>query len=1363
MRGGLFTGLQGAVRDLGWRVDEEVWLSTYTFESLVLYNDLKNLVEAALQHPLVIGLARAGSASEPSEALGEEQLDSLPTPEQVPIPVLMTDSSQLKALTLARSGRPLVVHGPPGTGKSQTIANLIADALGQNKRVLFVSAKMAALDVVHDRLKRLGLDRFCLEAHSTKAGKTKVIDELRRTLDGAQDALKRQPEQPLTELLRIREQLNAYVRELHTPRPPLQLTIYQALGAIEKLRNAPSIRGALPWKEPLEATRTLFRASLEALDDLAAQAAVFDGRAGHPWRGLWVADSKKPIDREALETDLLSLRDGVGKITTEVGCFGRTWEIPAESLSYATVRALVSAFQRLATLDRLPVNWAIRDLQELHSTITLLSSAASNADELSAKRAQHRQAFKVPPREALDHLQEADTRFRGWYRVLSPAYWRWRGIVRGSLQPAAPADFKAIKSYLDRSRRIVALERWFKEKGSVLAQDAGGSPTGELLRAAAKRLRATADVRAALEACQLPAPSTNPPLSDDGRRNATELLALATSAALDEAATRIDSLWPGGFVDGVSARQAGTRSVAARCDEALGNMAKLQEWIVLQLTLGQCRSLGLMPFIEALGDVTAGLVRTAFERRFYVSWANAGLDASPSLVAFSGPRREDQIARFRLLDNQLREAGLAQCKLAASEPARRVANAQPVGAGGDVAILRRELEKRKRIKPLRKLFGEIPGVLQALKPCFLMSPLSVSTFLRPGTMSFDLVVFDEASQLPTAEAVPAILRGTQVVVAGDKNQLPPTSFFDASVIFDEDSESEDLEPLESLLDECVSIWPVFEQTHLRWHYRSRDERLVRFSNHYFYREKPLITFPSPIRESDKQGVSALYVPDGIWDKGKSRTNRQEARVVAELVVEQLQKHPDRSVGVVAMNANQREAIEESIDELLPRHPTVVPLLGRGGDEPFFIKSLENVQGDERDTIVISVGYGKSSSGTISYNFGPLNQDAGWRRLNVLVTRARWQTILVTSMRSHELSGINPANRGASALRDFIAYAELNGELPAEVALPTRAETNDFEDGVAAALRARGLQIDEQVGTSDYRIDLAVRDPRDTTKYVLGIECDGATYHSARTARDRDLVRHLALRELGWRLYRIWSTDWFRNPDQAVSGVLRALEVAIKSPVEESVPAPARQVQTEAPAESAGSGAPAAASITASKRYPGGRPYTRFNGSGGRELLLNSDYVRALADQLTRVLESEGPMHAELMTERLKEVNGVGRAGKNVKATIHRAIRIAEQSHAVTVAGDFLHRNGASCATFRIPGDGVTRPLAWIPREEIELAVMHVVEDQFGYQREALPHAISEVFGFERASAGVAETIGGVVDDLVERGMLRVSGPNVYLP
>jgi len=221
-------------------------------------------------------------------------------------------------------------------------------------------------------------------------------------------------------------------------------------------------------------------------------------------------------------------------------------------------------------------------------------------------------------------------------------------------------------------------------------------------------------------------------------------------------------------------------------------------------------------------------------------------------------------------------------------------------------------------------------VLQALKPCFLMSPLSVSTFLKPGALTFDLVIFDEASQLPTPQAVPAILRAEQVIVAGDRNQLPPMSFFESSVILDEEASDaalrEQLEPLESLLDDCIAVFPKFEQAHLRWHYRSRDERLIKFSNHYFYRDRPLITFPSVAADPEDQGVSLVYVPEGVWDRGGSRTNRAEARRVAEIVVDQLRRYPQRSLGVVAMNVTQRETIEEEIEALLPKNPDLAPLL-----------------------------------------------------------------------------------------------------------------------------------------------------------------------------------------------------------------------------------------------------------------------------------------------------------------------------------------------------------------------------------------------------------------------------------------------------
>lgn len=425
-------------------------------------------------------------------------------------------------------------------------------------------------------------------------------------------------------------------------------------------------------------------------------------------------------------------------------------------------------------------------------------------------------------------------------------------------------------------------------------------------------------------------------------------------------------------------------------------------------------------------------------------------------------------------------------------------------------------------------------------------------------------------------------------------------------------------------------------------------------------------------------------------------------------------------------------------------------------------------------MIISVGYGKSPTGALTFNFGPLNQEGGWRRLNVLVTRARWHTILVTSMRSQELAGVNPNNRGAVALRNFIAYAERGGALPAEPVRVTSGETNDFEDAVAEVLRERGYVVDQQVGASEYRIDLAIRDPRDPQRYLLGVECDGATYHSAKTARDRDLLRQQVLREQGWRLYRLWSTNWFRDREAALAGALRAIEQAQQEPLEESVPATAAPPP---PPSSAGEGAPdkqfdsarsreedrATPPAAASAQYPVGEPYAKYRGPGERRLLLHRDRAAQLATQVARIVAHEGPIHVDLLIERLKEINDVGRAGANIQANIEWAIKLAAHSGKVERSGEtFLKAKGASRTTFRGPGDGVERALAWVPPEEIVLAVLHIVEDQFGCQRDALPRAIGELFGFGRAPTGLADKVQLVVDGLIEEGRLVVSGPWIYL-
>lgn len=1358
------------VQEQGWEVTNEVWLSTYTFESLVIYQDLKAMADAAVANPIVAALARASTGTDVSERLGDD-LDALPAPKIVPLPVLPTDSSQLEALTYAASGRNLVIHGPPGTGKSQTISNFIADALGRNQKVLFVSAKMAALNVVYQRLAEKGLGRFCLEAHSTKAGKMKIIDELRRTLQAETEANGNHLSDELEALIRIRRQLNGYVQDLHRKIEPLGLTLYQAIGKVAKLQEAPDLRFSLPWHDPHSVTRAELDEALDALADLSAQATVFDARAQHPWRGFTSTATGVGL-QQSVESDLHGITEMVRMIQRAYESLQDLLPL-GEGLSLAGIQSHGPLLQALTEVERLPSGWWKSTAGHLNETASMLEDAGERAEELAAKRPQYRAILDRPFAEGRVLLLPAEARFRAWYRRMTPSYLRWRSAVRQHLKPGAKTDFRSLRHYYLLATRLAGIDAWLEEHHEHLIAEVGapGVRDVDVLRRVARQFRTAALLHASLSAKGIRPAERPTAVSREMREAAAKVLASFPSrrAAFAEAITRSDSAWPDGFVDGLAVSQARLSALIERCEAVLTTPQKVHEWLLLQRTVEHCRRLGLGPLIDALGDISGRLARSALERHFFTLWVDAVIQRSEHLATFSGARREEHIQKFRNLDERIRGLTIRRIQAVAFGPARRIQEARDdLGGRGEVGVLRYELGKKRRIKPLRRLFAEIPHVLQALKPCILMSPISVSTYLKPGALEFDLVVFDEASQLPTAETIPSILRAKQVVVAGDPNQLPPTSFFAASLLADEELYDEDeqaQEPLDSLLDDCVAIVPTFQEVYLRWHYRSRDERLIKFSNHYIY-DNRLITFPSPSTSDEGRGVRLVYVPDGVWDRGKSRTNRREARRVAELVVEHLEQHPERSLGVVAMNVQQREAIEDAISEQLLERPDLAPRLSANRLEPFFVKSLENVQGDERDTMIISVGYGKDADGALTFNFGPLNMEGGWRRLNVLVTRAKWQTILITSLHSYELHGVNPQNRGAVTLKNYIEYAERRADLPHEPPTVTDAETNDFEDAIRQALVERGLVVDQQVGASKYRIDLAIRDRRDPTRYVLGVEFDGATYHSARTVRDRDLLRQLVLRDMQWRLHRVWSTDWFRDPERELQAILKGLERAEAVPPEKLPEAPPRSAPA-APTQPTPSGR-AEPRPEPPRRYLPGEPYRKYRTqqrSGNRNAMLYGWNVSVLADDVAAIVDMEGPVHEELIADRLKELHGVERLGSNVQANISRAIELAIRKHGLYRARDarFICKEGKTLRTFRVPGDGVKRPINLITPEEIELAVLYLVEDQFGMSRDQIPQAIVKIFGFDRARAEGADIIRSVVDGLVDQGALRSSGYQVYLP
>jgi superfamily I DNA and/or RNA helicase/very-short-patch-repair endonuclease len=559
---------------------------------------------------------------------------------------------------------------------------------------------------------------------------------------------------------------------------------------------------------------------------------------------------------------------------------------------------------------------------------------------------------------------------------------------------------------------------------------------------------------------------------------------------------------------------------------AQSELPYFQEWLTYKETYQKLENLANSKFLDALRDnqIQPEQWFPVLEKRIYQICLDAILAKKPELKNFNVEVHERLIKEFAKLDyNQLDAARerLKQFHVQRWEHWEKTSLAL-----AELPNLKREATKKSRHLPIRKLLNDaqkgIPNVVKTLKPCWMMSPLSVSQYINPDVVHFDVLIFDEASQLRTEDVVPAIIRSNQVIIIGDNKQLPPTSFFSTGDN-EEDINDEDDASYESVLDECSNF--MFART-LKWHYRSQDERLIAFSNKHFY-DSQLVTFPNPIQNPDL-GVWFKHISDGVYDRGGRRDNRREAQVVAQLALEHFQKFPEQSLGIIAFSEAQADAIQEQIEILGKENPNLETFCSDNSPQ-FFLKALENVQGDERDAIILSVGYARDDQGKLSLNFGPLNRQGGERRLNVAVTRAKSKITLVSSIQAGDIDLTRTKSKGVEALRNYLEYAASGGEkLQSNSYTDTLHFDSPFEEDVYHALVQEGYTIRTQVGCSGYRIDLGVVNSDRPGEFLLGIECDGESYHSSPTARDRDRLRQQVLERLGWKIYRIWSTDWFRN-------------------------------------------------------------------------------------------------------------------------------------------------------------------------------------------------------------------------------------------
>ncbi|MBL6459278.1 DUF3320 domain-containing protein [Belnapia sp. T6] len=1352
-----------------WEVTDEVALTNLSFTKYLMWKDLADRADALraseVARRLMDGPAKTEEgepAAVPSAHGGDRDhggaaLDDEPGLAELACP-MEADSSQLRAVAAAARGESFVLIGPPGTGKSQTITNIIANTLAQGRSVLFVAEKRAALEVVQRRLRQVGLGDFCLDLFSSKASKMAVLEQLGRAQQAREAFDMAEWSGAGREAAELRAELNGYVRELHR-RGRNGWTPYKAIGCILRAETGgvPEVPFSWPGADAHDAGD--YQRLVQAVEDAAATlarlgditaCAALAGINRTDWAPTWQANIVE-ASRVASQA-LLGLQEAVGPVT-------RALSLPAElSLTRQTVEALDALTTLLLNPAAPEAAWALSDgAQEAFKTLHAAAAVAGEHAALAVRLStQWNPSAKDLPLESL--LAE--------WREASGRWW----LARRSGQKAVKARLSSAVAKVPEDpvpdlETLVAMkakEAEFTSLAEVLAPVLGRRWRG--LQTDFEKVKESAStasaIRAATAAC---APDTLALLAlrDHVRRllgEGADLLGQAGAVggplqrlrmAMAEARVALAALAP------LCGRQAGSvvaegvsdwpKTLAAHFNGWAASARHLRDWCAWRGIVQKAEAFGLASLLAAMENGTFAppdAVRV-FEANYARWWIGVAADDLPRLRSFVAATHEQRIQRFRVLDRKMLDlaARVARARIAGGVPGPMERQKSP-----EFAVLTRELAKRQRHLPVRQLLTRMPQALRRLTPCLMMSPLSVAQHLPADAAQFDVVIFDEASQIPTWDAIGAIGRGRQVIVVGDPKQLPPTRFFERAIPDGEEVTSGEekieveTEDLESILDECLGAG--ISSIELTWHYRSRHEGLIAFSNHQYYGGR-LVTFPSPVLKDT--AVRYRHVADGIYARASARTNQAEARAVVAEVISRLRGiaagGPEHSIGIVTFNAEQQALVENLLDEARRDDPSLEHFFSDELAEPVMVKNLEGVQGEERDVVIFSLTYGPDATGRVAMNFGPLNQSGGERRLNVAVTRAREALLVFGSLRPEHIDLARTSATGVAHLKQFLTFAEHGVRAFATASTgPLGDFESPFEAAVAERLRNRGWAIHPQIGVSGFRVDLGIVDPDAPGAFLAGVECDGATYHRSASARDRDRLRQAVLEGLGWRILRIWSTDWWTNAQRETDRVHMALTGLLETtrqaravdapPCEAGQPAADSAELAESAAERGVEDAPLHEAVVApdgtaetNAGLPAGRPiyaagYSAVFAAADHsaqqaapleamkdlypDRFYDEDYRPRLMRLVEAVLQAEGPIRDDVLAQRAARAHGFQRTGRKIRDAVHATL---PRGTVLTRERDlvFVWPPGVApraWSVFRDPAPGESRDPFEVPIEEL---------------------------------------------------------------
>ncbi|WP_302015855.1 DUF3320 domain-containing protein [uncultured Akkermansia sp.] len=1334
---------KGIMNQKGWNVEEISILGIFSFSKFVMWNDIHHHADKLCENRIVKSLI-SGRVEWEVEEERQFDLDKEFKPADLVLPI-SADSFQKEAVCQAAANQSFILHGPPGTGKSQTITNIIADSLFRGKKVLFVAEKMAALSVVQKRLSDIGLAPFCLELHSNKATKSSILEQLKATTEVVR---RKSPENYAAESERLhalRSELGQYVEELHRKQRS-GLSLYDALFGYSMTADYDS--GFEFSREVIEGlTEMDINQWRDLVEQLQAAASLCGCLSGHSLREIQTGDYSLLLKSEvkdllSRQIELLhSLQAAVADVTDLLGD-------RAMCASFAQFEYLqgIAAF----LLEGPLLSYGLLQADALSDTVEEIRMIIAHGRCRDRMREELLAEFGkgILEVDADGLLVEWNVSRTKWFL---PRYLMERKIgktlrvheLNGELaKERIPSLLKAIISYQtekqwigSRSGKYAAVAGVLWEDWDRLEQACAAalqlseklfSFSGDIVLAARLRKSFAYQLAEGMEAFL----SLHREKLTSYQILFRELVETETLLAAKLGISYPSEQWIGSGLE-----------MAGRHLEHLESLRDWCNWNRISQCAGEA---GLGAFVEHISLHEVNGITGTFDRALYQGVINATIDAQPVLAHFNGALFEDKIRKFRELAAQFEK--LTREELVARLASNIPSFAREASHSSEVGILQRNIRSRGKGTSIRKLFDLIPSLLMRLNPCMLMSPMSVAQYMDADNIKFDLVIFDEASQMPTCEAVGAIARGNQAIIVGDPKQMPPTSFFASNRV---DEDHLDQEDLESILDDCLAL--SLPSRHLLWHYRSKHESLIAFSNSQYYDNK-LLTFPSP---DDIRSKVTYQAVEGFYDKGRTRQNRAEAEAVIREILIRLSDRElsKRSMGVVTFSSVQQTLIEDLLNEAFSKNPHL-ETVALESSEPLFVKNLENVQGDERDVILFSVGYGPDEEGKVSLNFGPLNREEGWRRLNVAVSRARYEMKIFSTLRADQIDLARTSSEGVAGLKAFLEYAEKGKNIMAGGSGRHTFKGKSLVDVMADRIREQGYEVHTHIGCSGYRVDMGVVHPERKSEYLLGILCDGENYREAKTVRDREVIQQDVLRLLGWRLHRVWTMDWMENAEKVLSGIMGAINDAVmkSQEKEEEVVSEAEEfpmIQEREEEVLLASGPP---------ELPVERTGYRTDYHGypvepcgvNTDEFLQPDREELIVRQIEGILEREAPISREQLCRRVLALWRITRIGSRIDA--HFTNLFSRMKLPFTGEGKerFFWKAGQNPSEYMNYRAFMTNAADICP-EEVSVAVKEVLEAQISLSREDLVKETAHLFGFSRMGGIVGASMQRGIDMAISRG------------